>query len=394
MIRIWLISRLTGKPDPVKNCSTSNVNSSAFQISCAAGFNGGLPQNFTIEVVESETMDKVVFSGSRQVPSFTVSNLRDSTDYRVYIVPVNMKGTGQPQGPQGTLVRTLTAPQPITAEKPNFHKENQDEETLNPVMVIIFGGASGLVLIVVTITLAVRVRCARRRGLEREDSKVVVTTIADLEFQDDHLTDRVPLRSSKSGLTNSASQDSAGAPAVSPTAVEREAGGGFPQDSRPYLMFPPGGHGGQFYTLRKHPAQQPLPAGCAATAGFAKPPDRDHKLPQDSFGVSRNSELSCRRNNFSGETAEEAVAQYREQQKAGFMYGTLRRPLPGEPAAFSAGLLGGFREEQLGYSGHTAAQSVVPPPPMFEEGNVNQKTPLLAKKSGKTEKKDKMESRV
>ena len=38
--------------------------------------------------------------------------------------------------------------------------------------------------------------------------------------------------------------------------------------------------------------------------------------------------------------------------------------------------------------------SVVPPPPMFEEGNINPKTPLIAKKIGKGEKKDKMESRV
>ena len=44
--------------------------------------------------------------------------------------------------------------------------------------------------------------------------------------------------------------------------------------------------------------------------------------------------------------------------------------------------------------------SVVPPPPMFEEGNIGSKTPLIAQKQkcvvGKKpgEKKDKMESRV
>ena len=51
----------------------------------------------------------------------------------------------------------------------------------------------------------------------------------------------------------------------------------------------------------------------------------------------------------------------------------------------------GFPEHTCGLG---PGPSVVPPPPMFEEGNVNPKTPLIAKKVGKGEKKDKMESRV
>ena len=73
------------------------------------------------------TLDGVVYKGMSTQPVFSVTDLKDSTDYRVYVIPVNMKGTGQPQSPQGTFVRTLTAPQPIMAEKPNFHKENKKE---------------------------------------------------------------------------------------------------------------------------------------------------------------------------------------------------------------------------------------------------------------------------
>ena len=48
------------------------------------------------------------------------------------------------------------------------------------------------------------------------------------------------------------------------------------------------------------------------------------------------------------------------------------------------------------FADHTCsvAQGVLPPPPAFEEGNINPKTPLLTKKAGKSDKKDKMESRV
>ena len=416
-----------GKPDPVKNCTTTNVNNSAFQISCSPGFNGGLPQNFTIQVIENETLEeKVVFRGDSTDPNFTVTNLKDSTDYRVYVVPVNMKGKGQPQNPQGTFVRTLTAPQPITAEKPKSGNDDNEKENLNPIMVIIFGGASGFVLIIVTITLAVRVRCSRRTNLTRDNSKVVVTTIADLEFHDDHLNDRVPLRSSKSGLTSSCSQETGkdisefeGSPqsgygsGESAQAIQQDFhqhstdkaesifSGRGPESinhDHPYLMFPTmsgPSHTHNFCTMRKHPP---------VSVQFSDHPDVDHKLPQDSFGVNCNSELSCRRNNFV-ESAEEIVAQYREKQKAGFMYGTLRHPrtvqteLLHENGTYSQNLMGQkFGEFNLKNDEHTCGasgvQSVVPPPPMFEEGNLNPKTPLIAKKSGKGEKKDKMESRV
>ena len=43
--------------------------------------------------------------------------------------------------------------------------------------------------------------------MTREDSKVVVTTIADLEFRDDQRDERVALQSSKSGITSSCSQE-------------------------------------------------------------------------------------------------------------------------------------------------------------------------------------------
>ena len=377
-----------GRPDPVKNCTTSNVNNSAFQISCSPGFNGGLPQNFTIEVIENETLDAVVFRASDTAPVFSVTNLKDSTDYRVYVIPVNMKGPGQPQSPSGTFVRTLTAPQPITAEKPNFHKENQ-AENINPIMVIVFGGATGFLLIVVTITLAVRVRCSRPPELGREESKVVVTTIADLEFSDDHLTDRVPLRSSQSGVTSPLSPHSPHSPDLrtGKDILEFDGsspGGGYgvdpdqeyqqqqqscpgepgsalglgqhhPDHLAPFLMLPPASqHSRTFYTLRKPHS---------GASSFSKHPE---ELPGLAGGCSRRS-------------AQEFIAQYREKQKAGFMYGTLRH------------------NSAMTYSDpHTCpvTQGVLPPPPAFEEGNINPKTPLLTKKVGKSEKKDKMESRV
>ena len=181
--------------------------------------------------------------------------------------------------------------------------------------------------------------------MSREESKVVVTTIQDLEFTEDHSADGAALSPSDRGgeeskrefLAQPGSSDSAWA-----------------TDQEPFLMFPPRTqqHVRNCYTLRK-----------PQTSSFFKhPTELEKSIPQDHP-----------RQNFP-ESAQEFVEQYREKQKAGFMYGTLRPNVnPGYPDC------GG----------------VVPPPPMFEEGNVNLKTPLLLpKKTGKSEKKDKMESRV
>lgn len=192
-----------------------------FQIVCSPGFNGGLPQNFTVDVVENEAATPLdtalpVFRLESTEPVFAVGGLKDSTEYRVYVTPVNMKGVGQPQDPGGTLVRTNTEPKPLIEDPKNDGGTGgsgkgfldggvgENGDVLNPVMVMIFGGATGLVLILVTITLAAKIRCAHAAGrhgsnsggstrssdgggsLSRENSKVlVVTTIADLEFVDD-----------------------------------------------------------------------------------------------------------------------------------------------------------------------------------------------------------------
>ena len=182
-----------GKPDPVKNCTISNVTSSSFQISCTPGFNGGLPQNFTVEVVNNESYTAPVKKEVNDKPEFTIQNLNESTEYRVYITPINMKGTGKPQSQQGTTVRTIAEAKPVI-ENPEKGQENR--ETIDPLLIIIFGGASGILLVIISILLAVKIRCSQRPPQVSHDNngKMAVTTITDVEFHDDHgPSDRMPL---------------------------------------------------------------------------------------------------------------------------------------------------------------------------------------------------------
>ena len=68
--------RLSGKPESVQNCSL-NPSTDSFQVSCNPGFNGGLPQHFTLAVykIKDETpMEPVLAANmSSTLPSFTVS---------------------------------------------------------------------------------------------------------------------------------------------------------------------------------------------------------------------------------------------------------------------------------------------------------------------------------
>ena len=113
-----------GKPDPVRNCST-NVSTSSFTIACVPGFNGGLPQNFTIQVMEHEGLEgTLVTTLDNTNPVFTVTNLKDSTDYWVYVTPFNMKGNGQPQNRNGQIIRTETAAKPLVEQPPNGNDFN------------------------------------------------------------------------------------------------------------------------------------------------------------------------------------------------------------------------------------------------------------------------------
>lgn len=45
----------TGEPDPLLNCTLLNQTSSGFQIECIEGFDGGLQQDFIMEVYVNGT---------------------------------------------------------------------------------------------------------------------------------------------------------------------------------------------------------------------------------------------------------------------------------------------------------------------------------------------------
>ncbi|KAL7738116.1 hypothetical protein ACLKA6_006462 [Drosophila palustris] len=80
-----------GEPDPLLNCTLLNQTSSGFQIECIEGFDGGLQQDFIMEVyVNGTTRYPKIYKSKK--PYFEVSGLVPGMGYNVFLIAHNSKG--------------------------------------------------------------------------------------------------------------------------------------------------------------------------------------------------------------------------------------------------------------------------------------------------------------
>ena len=92
----------------MQNCSVINESTDSFQVNCYPGFNGGLPQHFTLAVYKVNGMgggDTISLGGhgaerkptanlTSTIPRFTVSGLEPGSKYIGELVGHNVKGAG------------------------------------------------------------------------------------------------------------------------------------------------------------------------------------------------------------------------------------------------------------------------------------------------------------
>ncbi|XP_076666598.1 protein turtle homolog A isoform X3 [Andrena cerasifolii] len=108
-----------GHPDTPHNCSLLNQTTDSLYVECTEGFDGGLPQKFTIQVDRepgtSSTSTKpstTISNQTSKVPSFSVNNLEPGTTYDVRIYASNSKGRSETVHFRAT---TLNLPERRTA---------------------------------------------------------------------------------------------------------------------------------------------------------------------------------------------------------------------------------------------------------------------------------------
>ncbi|XP_066940525.1 contactin-4-like [Macrobrachium rosenbergii] len=160
-----------GKPDPPHNCRAFDVTISSLQVSCLPGDDGGLGQAFVLQVLEASGDFEPVVEVRRESPSFSVANLRPATAYRLLIKASNAKGESRPAELSAYTV-ALNHPQHETPAEPTRGRETGSEVAVGVLVGAILACLPVAILItVIGVRTCMRVRAARRRGSQSEDSE-------------------------------------------------------------------------------------------------------------------------------------------------------------------------------------------------------------------------------
>ncbi|XP_050722018.1 uncharacterized protein LOC127001493 isoform X3 [Eriocheir sinensis] len=145
-----------GKPDPPHNCRVFDVTISSLQVTCLPGDDGGLSQEFLLQVFEVGSITPVV-EVTRPSPSFSVTNLRPATAYKVTVTAVNHKGASRATQLKAYTSRVLEMQEETSAEPA------RDRER-GPGVPVVVGVGAGLatVPLVVAVGVLVWMKLCRR----------------------------------------------------------------------------------------------------------------------------------------------------------------------------------------------------------------------------------------
>ena len=102
---IHLLS-FSGRPTPLIECHVSNHTQSSIRVECKAGFDGGLPQTFLLEVYDRD--NKLKTKVTNQLPIFEIANFDSSgLPVKMYVYAQNAKGSSEPFVLEETSIRVL-----------------------------------------------------------------------------------------------------------------------------------------------------------------------------------------------------------------------------------------------------------------------------------------------
>lgn len=86
-------TRSAGEPSAPYNCTVYNITAGGLSVACLPGYDGGLSQHFSLQVLQAKTENKAVFNvtGVRS-GNFSVYSLEPGTAYELHIWAENSKG--------------------------------------------------------------------------------------------------------------------------------------------------------------------------------------------------------------------------------------------------------------------------------------------------------------
>ncbi|RZF32972.1 hypothetical protein LSTR_LSTR008685 [Laodelphax striatellus] len=139
-----------GKPDAVRNCSITNLTVDSLQIECMEGFDGGLSQEFFLELYDADSR-LFISNTTSTVPWFFISDLSSGQNYEIIIYATNSKGVSDPTILQFT---TLKASMRGLTSRDNPPLMLQ----LTPLISTLVGIVAALTLVALIIILIMRIR--------------------------------------------------------------------------------------------------------------------------------------------------------------------------------------------------------------------------------------------
>ncbi|XP_021932741.1 nephrin-like isoform X2 [Zootermopsis nevadensis] len=148
-----------GKPDGLQNCTILNQTAESLHVECTDGFDGGLPQEFVMEVYDAMTQNLVTNVTSR-VPAFTISGLESGIGFDISLYAANSKGRSDSVP---LHAYTSKAAEKRTAATPAILQ-------ITPILGVLIGVVAALVLLAVIIVVVMRLRGHGDEDVkERED---------------------------------------------------------------------------------------------------------------------------------------------------------------------------------------------------------------------------------
>ncbi|XP_054283784.1 nephrin-like [Macrosteles quadrilineatus] len=164
----------SGNPDSLQNCSITNQTSDSLQIECEDGFDGGLEQQFIIEVYAAEKRELVRNLTSKE-PWFNVGGLEEGISFDIVMYAYNSKGRSATAHLHAYAVKT--AERHMSDTGPRI---NPVLETLTPLA----GALLGLVVTLVTVTLAVLLALRQRQRSRQQAEKQSIESSKHSDSQD------------------------------------------------------------------------------------------------------------------------------------------------------------------------------------------------------------------
>ncbi|XP_065355312.1 nephrin [Calliphora vicina] len=151
-----------GRPDQVHNCTLTNISMTSLTVTCTDGFNGGLPQLFILELVDTQS-NEIKANITSTIPRFTVSTLSPGGLYTLSVYAFNSKGRSDPTILSAAMLRM---PEKQLTFEPG--DKSRSDLLVSPMISLTVGLTLVVLVAGLAVILALRVPCNSSRRRQKE----------------------------------------------------------------------------------------------------------------------------------------------------------------------------------------------------------------------------------